>query len=41
VEDVSELEHLKQRLNIYEHLAVMGNLTCAWSSELNPMDGIR
>ncbi len=42
VEDVSELEHLKQRLNIYEHLAIMGKLTLCVVHELNnPMDGIR
>ena len=42
VEDVSEVEHLKQRLNIYEHLAIMGKLTLCVAHELNnPLDGIR
>jgi len=42
VEDVSELENLKQRLNVFEHLAVMGKLTLCVAHELNnPLDGIR
>lgn len=42
VEDVTELETLKQRLQLYEHLAVMGKLTLCVAHELNnPMDGIR
>jgi signal transduction histidine kinase/CheY-like chemotaxis protein len=42
VEDVSELEHLRLRLNLYEHLAVMGKLTLCVAHELNnPLDGIR
>jgi signal transduction histidine kinase len=42
VEDVSELERLRQRLNIFEHLAVMGKLTLCVAHELNnPLDGIR
>jgi PAS domain S-box-containing protein len=42
VEDVSELEQLKQRLQLYEHLAVMGRLTLCVAHELNnPLDGIR
>jgi signal transduction histidine kinase/CheY-like chemotaxis protein len=41
-EDVSELERLRQRLNIFEHLAVMGKLTLCVAHELNnPLDGIR
>ncbi len=42
VEDVSELENLRQRLNLFEHLAVMGKLTLCVAHELNnPLDGIR
>ncbi len=42
VEDVSELEQLKQRLQLYEHLAIMGKLTLCVAHELNnPLDGIR
>ncbi len=42
VEDVTELETLKQRLQIYEHLAIMGKLTLCVAHELNnPLDGIR
>ncbi len=42
VEDVSELELLKQRLNLYEQLAIMGKLTLFVVHELNnPLDGIR
>ena len=42
VEDVTELETLKQRLQLYEHLAVMGKLTLCVAHELNnPLDGIR
>ena len=42
VEDVSELEQLKQRLELYEHLAIMGKLTLCVAHELNnPLDGIR
>ncbi len=42
VEDVSELERLKQRLNLYEHLAIMGKLALCVAHELNnPLDGIR
>jgi signal transduction histidine kinase/CheY-like chemotaxis protein len=42
VEDVSEMEHLKQRLHLYEHLAIMGKLTLCVVHELNnPLDGIR
>jgi len=42
VEDVTELETLKQRLHLYEHLAVMGKLTLCVAHELNnPLDGIR
>jgi PAS domain S-box-containing protein len=42
VEDVSELEQLKQRLLLYEHLAIMGKLTLCVAHELNnPLDGIR
>ncbi len=42
MEDVSELERLKQRLNLYEHLAIMGKLALCVAHELNnPLDGIR
>jgi PAS domain S-box-containing protein len=42
VEDMSELEQLKQRLLLYEHLAIMGKLTLCVAHELNnPLDGIR
>jgi PAS domain S-box-containing protein len=42
VEDVTELETLKQRLHLYEHLAIMGKLTLCVAHELNnPLDGIR
>jgi PAS domain S-box-containing protein len=42
VEDVSEVERLKQRLNLYEHLAIMGKLALCVAHELNnPLDGIR
>jgi signal transduction histidine kinase len=42
VEDVTEMEHLKQRLHLYEHLAIMGKLTLCVVHELNnPLDGIR
>ena len=42
VEDVTESEQLKQRLQLYEHLAIMGKLTLCVAHELNnPLDGIR
>jgi CheY-like chemotaxis protein len=42
MEDVTELEQLKQRLELYEHLAIMGRLTLCVAHELNnPLDGIR
>lgn len=42
VEDVSEMEQLKQRLHLYEHLAIMGKLTLCVVHELNnPLDGIQ
>ena len=42
MEDVTELEQLKQRLHLYEHLAIMGKLTLCVAHELNnPLDGIR
>ena len=42
MEDVSEAEQLKQRLELYEHLAIMGKLTLCVAHELNnPLDGIR
>ncbi|MBM4284725.1 MAG: response regulator [Deltaproteobacteria bacterium] len=42
VEDVSEREHLRQRLLLYEHLAIMGKLSLCVAHELNnPLDGIR
>jgi PAS domain S-box-containing protein len=42
VEDVTEREQLKQRLQLFEHLAVMGKLTLCVAHELNnPLDGIR
>ena len=42
LEDVSELERIKQRLNLYEHLAIMGKLALCVAHELNnPLDGIR
>jgi PAS domain S-box-containing protein len=42
LEDVTEAEQLKQRLELYEHLAIMGKLTLCVAHELNnPLDGIR
>jgi PAS domain S-box-containing protein len=42
VEDVTEAEQLKQRLELYEHLAIMGKLTLCVAHELNnPLDGLR
>ncbi|MBW1991496.1 MAG: response regulator [Deltaproteobacteria bacterium] len=42
VEDMSEVEHLRQRLHLYEHLAIMGKLSLCVAHELNnPLDGIR
>jgi PAS domain S-box-containing protein len=42
VEDVTDLEQLQQRLQLYEHLAIMGKLTLCVVHELNnPLDGIR
>jgi PAS domain S-box-containing protein len=42
VEDVSEIEQLRQRLHLYEHLAIMGKLSLCVAHELNnPLDGIR
>ena len=42
MEDVTEVEQLKQRLELYEHLAIMGKLTLCVAHELNnPLDGIR
>jgi two-component system sensor histidine kinase AtoS len=39
---VTEAEQLKQRLELYEHLAIMGKLTLCVAHELNnPLDGIR
>ncbi len=41
LEDVSELEKLKQRLHLYEHLAIMGKLSLCVAHELNnPLDGV-
>jgi len=42
VENVTEREQLKQRLHLFEHLAIMGKLTLCVAHELNnPLDGIR
>ncbi|HJW87854.1 MAG TPA: PAS domain-containing protein, partial [Dehalococcoidia bacterium] len=42
MEDVSELEKLRQRLHLFEHLAIMGKLSLCVAHELNnPLDGIR
>ena len=42
VEDITEREQLKQRLHLYEHLAIMGKLSLCVAHELNnPLDGIR
>jgi signal transduction histidine kinase/CheY-like chemotaxis protein len=42
VEDVTEREQLKERLHLYEYLAIMGKLTLCVAHELNnPLDGIR
>jgi PAS domain S-box-containing protein len=42
VEDQSEVELLRQRLHLYEHLAIMGKLSLCVAHELNnPLDGIR
>lgn len=41
VEDLSELEKLKQKLHLYEHLAIMGKLSLCVAHELNnPLDGV-
>ncbi|MGQ9687551.1 MAG: response regulator [Desulfobaccales bacterium] len=41
LEDLSELEKLKQRLHLYEHLAIMGKLSLCVAHELNnPLDGV-
>jgi len=41
VEDLSELEKLKQRVHLYEHLAIMGKLSLCVAHELNnPLDGV-
>jgi signal transduction histidine kinase/CheY-like chemotaxis protein len=41
VEDLSEMEKLKQRLHLYEHLAIMGKLSLCVAHELNnPLDGV-
>lgn len=41
VEDHSELEKLKQRVHLYEHLAIMGKLSLCVAHELNnPLDGV-
>mgnify|MGYP003920339845 CR=1 FL=1 len=42
VEDVGEVEQLRQRLHLYEHLAIMGKLSLCVAHELNnPLDGVR
>jgi PAS domain S-box-containing protein len=42
MEDMSELEQLRQRLNLFEHLAIMGKLSLCVAHELNnPLDGVR
>jgi PAS domain S-box-containing protein len=42
MEDMSELEQLRQRLRLFEHLAIMGKLSLCVAHELNnPLDGIR
>jgi PAS domain S-box-containing protein len=42
LEDVSEMEQLRERLRLFEHLAVMGKLSLCVAHELNnPLDGIR
>jgi signal transduction histidine kinase/CheY-like chemotaxis protein len=42
VEDQSEVELLRQRLHLYEHLAIMGKLSLCVAHELNnPLDGIK
>ncbi|MBI4642887.1 MAG: response regulator [Deltaproteobacteria bacterium] len=41
MEDMSELEHLRQRLQLFEHLAIMGKLSLCVAHELNnPLDGV-
>jgi signal transduction histidine kinase len=41
VEDLTEIEKLKQRLHLYEHLAIMGKLSLCVAHELNnPLDGV-
>ncbi len=41
MEDLSKLENLKQRLHLYEHLAIMGKLSLCAAHELNnPLDGV-
>lgn len=42
VEVMSELEHLRQRVHLFEHLAIMGKLSLCVAHELNnPLDGVR
>ena len=42
VEDLTEVEQLRQRLHLYEHLAIMGRLSLCVAHELNnPLDGVR
>jgi PAS domain S-box-containing protein len=42
MEDMSELEQLRQRLHLFEHLAIMGKLSLCVAHELNnPLDGVR
>ena len=42
LEDMSEVEQLRQRLQLFEHLAVMGKLSLCVAHELNnPLDGVR
>ena len=41
MEDMSELEALRQRLHLFEHLAIMGKLSLCVAHELNnPLDGV-
>jgi len=42
MEDLSELDQLRQRLRLFEHLAIMGKLSlCVAHALNNPLDGIR
>jgi len=42
LEDMSEIEQLRQRLHLFEHVTLMGKLSLRVAQELNdPLDGVR